>query len=366
MTPARRERAAWATRRRARRWARRRPATAAASRARIVSEGFLALRDAILELRERDIVLRDMGRGLVDFPAMRDGREVYLCWEEGEPRSASGTSPTPVSAGAARSIKPAMADPRVARAQRGFVRAWRGLSFEQRVAAVGALLLIVSTFGPFSFVEGAVVLVALAVLALLRARGLGAEFQLPFGDGAVIAAAGAWAGLLIAIRIFDRPLGLNLLALACAAILVVAGLSERAKRPPPELGTDTWDLGPDDRGHRPHPCARLRRLRPTTPRRSRWRRRSSTRTARPPRPGAGAKEAPGGPRPRTPADSWLVGAGGSRPRTPADSWLVGAGGSRPDPADSWLVCGSCSQRGARKRRTISCERPPLLTRSRRR
>jgi hypothetical protein len=157
-------------------------------------------------------------------------------------------SPTPVSGGAAHSIKPAMADPRVARAQRGIARAWRGLSFEQRVAGVGALLLIVSTFGPFSFVEGAEVLVALAVLALLRARGLGAGFQLPFGDGVVIAAAGAWAGVLIAIRIFDRPLGLNLLALACAAILVVAGLSERAKRPPPELGTDTWDLGPDSPG----------------------------------------------------------------------------------------------------------------------
>ena len=138
-----------------------------------------------------------------------------------------------------------MADVRVARAQRGVARAWRGLSFEQRVAGVGALLLIVSTFGPFSFVEAAEVLVALAVIALLRARGLGGRFQLPFGDGMVIAAAGAWAGLLIAIRVFDRPLGLNLLALACAAILVIAGLGERAKRPPPELGTETWDLGPD-------------------------------------------------------------------------------------------------------------------------
>ena len=136
-----------------------------------------------------------------------------------------------------------MADPRVARARRGLIHAWRGLSFEQHVATVGALLLVVSTFGPFSFVEAAEVLVALGVLALLRARGQGSGFQLPFGDGVVIAAAGAWAGLLIAIRLFDRPLGLNLLALACAAILVVAGLSERAKRPPPELGTETWDLG---------------------------------------------------------------------------------------------------------------------------
>jgi hypothetical protein len=49
-----------------------------------VSEGFLAMRDAMLELREREVVLRDLQRGLVDFPAMRDGHEIYLCWEEGE------------------------------------------------------------------------------------------------------------------------------------------------------------------------------------------------------------------------------------------------------------------------------------------
>ena len=51
---------------------------------KVVSEGFLELREAMLELREREIVLRDIDRGLVDFPALRDGREVYLCWEEGE------------------------------------------------------------------------------------------------------------------------------------------------------------------------------------------------------------------------------------------------------------------------------------------
>jgi hypothetical protein len=52
--------------------------------AKTVSEGFLELRESMLELRERGIVLRDLDRGLVDFPARRDGREVYLCWEEGE------------------------------------------------------------------------------------------------------------------------------------------------------------------------------------------------------------------------------------------------------------------------------------------
>jgi hypothetical protein len=51
---------------------------------RIVSEAFLALRDGLVELRDREVVLRDLERGLVDFPALRDGREIYLCWEEGE------------------------------------------------------------------------------------------------------------------------------------------------------------------------------------------------------------------------------------------------------------------------------------------
>jgi hypothetical protein len=52
---------------------------------KLVSEGFLELREAMLELRDREIVLRDLDRGLVDFPSLRDGQEVYLCWEEGEP-----------------------------------------------------------------------------------------------------------------------------------------------------------------------------------------------------------------------------------------------------------------------------------------
>jgi hypothetical protein len=108
---------------------------------------------------------------------------------------------------------------------------WKRLGPEQRVAAVGAGLLIVSTFGPFSWVEVAEILVALGVLVLLKRRADGERFHLPFGDGTVIAAAGVWAGLLILVRLFDRPLGQNLLALACAALITGAGLRERAKRP---------------------------------------------------------------------------------------------------------------------------------------
>jgi hypothetical protein len=115
------------------------------------------------------------------------------------------------------------------------LRAFRRLNAEQKAAAVAALLLIASTFGPFSFVEAAEILVAIGVLALLFARAEGKRFHLPFGDGTVIAAAGIWAGLLIVVRLFDRSLGQNLLALACAAILFLAGTRERAKRPADDL-----------------------------------------------------------------------------------------------------------------------------------
>jgi hypothetical protein len=128
-----------------------------------------------------------------------------------------------------------MAEARAERAARGLLDSWRRLNFEQKVAAVGALLLVVSTFGPFSFVEAAEVLTALGVLALLRARADGRRFHLPFGDGTVVFAAGCWAALLIVVRLFDRPLGQNLLALACAGILALAGAAERRKRPPDDL-----------------------------------------------------------------------------------------------------------------------------------
>ena len=112
---------------------------------------------------------------------------------------------------------------------------WRRLNFEQRVAAVGATLLVISTFGPFSFVEAAVALTGLAVLGLLKQRADRRQFHLPFGDGTVIFAAGLWAALLIVVRLFDRPLGQSVLALGCAAILAGAGARERAKRPADDL-----------------------------------------------------------------------------------------------------------------------------------
>jgi hypothetical protein len=50
-----------------------------------VGEAFLELRAGAVAFDEREIVLRDLDRGLIDFPAVRAEREVYLCWIDGEP-----------------------------------------------------------------------------------------------------------------------------------------------------------------------------------------------------------------------------------------------------------------------------------------
>ena len=114
-------------------------------------------------------------------------------------------------------------------------RTWRLLGPEQRAAALGAVLVAVSTLGSFSWVEAAELIVVAGVLLLLKKRADRAVFHLPFGDGIAVAAAGAWLATLIAIRLPSRPLGQTLLALGCAAVLVVAGLRERARRPPDDL-----------------------------------------------------------------------------------------------------------------------------------
>jgi len=40
--------------------------------------------ELLAEFNTRQIQIKDLDRGLIDFPAIIDGREVFLCWELGE------------------------------------------------------------------------------------------------------------------------------------------------------------------------------------------------------------------------------------------------------------------------------------------
>ena len=40
-----------------------------------------ALHDALMAIADVGVQVKDLERGLVDFPAWRDGKEVFLCWE---------------------------------------------------------------------------------------------------------------------------------------------------------------------------------------------------------------------------------------------------------------------------------------------
>jgi hypothetical protein len=50
-----------------------------------VEEG---VNEGINQLNEWNIELKDVSEGLVDFPAMHEGRTVFLCWKLGEPEVA--------------------------------------------------------------------------------------------------------------------------------------------------------------------------------------------------------------------------------------------------------------------------------------
>jgi hypothetical protein len=49
------------------------------------AEAALTITLGFERLEELEVLVRDLERGLVDFPALIDGREVYLCWQLDEP-----------------------------------------------------------------------------------------------------------------------------------------------------------------------------------------------------------------------------------------------------------------------------------------
>ncbi len=49
-----------------------------------VGEAFVELQNGIAAFEQRGIILRDLDSGLIDFPSVRAGEEIYLCWIDGE------------------------------------------------------------------------------------------------------------------------------------------------------------------------------------------------------------------------------------------------------------------------------------------
>jgi hypothetical protein len=60
------------------------PANGGGEEGRQVGVAFLEVRRLLETIEQSGIVLRDIDRGLVDFPALLEDREIYLCWELGE------------------------------------------------------------------------------------------------------------------------------------------------------------------------------------------------------------------------------------------------------------------------------------------
>jgi hypothetical protein len=187
-------------------------------------------------------------------------------------------------------------------------RDWRALSSEQRLAAVAALLLLLSmllpwyeetgnaivggkleriddaksAFGVYSFVEAAIFVVVVGTIALLWARAERKAFHLPGGDGTVIMGAGLWVMFLIFYRQLDKPNGRKegliqtsvgvqwgiFIAFLLGALLAYAGYRIRAAHvpepvtddaPPPEEPPEAEEPPPDKPDEGPTVVARRRR-----------------------------------------------------------------------------------------------------------
>lgn len=47
-------------------------------------EHLIVLQSVVARIQEFGCLVKDLKDGLIDFPHLRDGREVYLCWRYGE------------------------------------------------------------------------------------------------------------------------------------------------------------------------------------------------------------------------------------------------------------------------------------------
>jgi hypothetical protein len=54
--------------------------------ASLIAFDFERLDDLVHQIMDTGAVIKDLDNGLVDFPALREGHEVYLCWQHGEER----------------------------------------------------------------------------------------------------------------------------------------------------------------------------------------------------------------------------------------------------------------------------------------
>jgi hypothetical protein len=49
-----------------------------------VLKAFEALKNVINNVQQYDVFVKDVNTGLIDFPSIRDGEVVFLCWQFGE------------------------------------------------------------------------------------------------------------------------------------------------------------------------------------------------------------------------------------------------------------------------------------------
>ena len=54
------------------------------SRVNDVARTLVNIKEALGQFHSRDIQIKDLDRGLIDFPAFIGGKEVFLCWKKGE------------------------------------------------------------------------------------------------------------------------------------------------------------------------------------------------------------------------------------------------------------------------------------------